>query len=361
MSTQPPLRVATHKPYYAAIDGVRAICVLLVMLNHLKTTGHIYFLPQPHLGVDIFFIISGFLITGLLCLEQKQTGKVDFGAFYWRRAFRIIPVYSAVLLLYVAVCQLPSMSEKWVQLKAGMPWFLTFMNEFAVEPNHGNVFTHTWSLGIEEKFYLFWPLLFFLVAKTTRMRAVLVAIFFAAVCFEPFSGRFYHAGAYYGLLMGSLTAFALSSSYRSRIESAIRRIPAVVMAGVFVGAFYLEDYTRSVLLGFSVLISLFMVHIVVKRSWLSGLLGSAPMVWLGKRSYSMYLVHVLCLNAIENRPRIENTLSVVGVIAVSYALTALVAECLYRTVEEPARRGGKQFLAARMRRLSARQPALELS
>jgi peptidoglycan/LPS O-acetylase OafA/YrhL len=341
--------IVQHKPYYAAIDGVRAVCVLLVMMNHVHGGGQLNLVPEPHLGVDIFFIISGFLITSLLRLEQRQTGSVDFGAFYWRRGFRILPVYFAVLLLYVGVCHLPGFSEKWTQLKGGMPWFLTFMNEYAVEPLHGNVFTHTWSLGIEEKFYLLWPVLFFLLARTMRARVMLMLALFCLLSLLPGTKRFY-AGAYYGLLMGAIMAVALSSSYYPKIVGAVRRIPAAVVLVLFVSSFWLEHWTGSVMLGFSALIVLFLTHLVVAPSWLARLLGSRVMVWLGKRSYSMYLVHILCLNAIEGRAVFQRPGGVVAILALAYLLTALVAEAFYRLIEEPSRTAGKRFLASRQTR-----------
>jgi len=340
---------AQHKPYYAAIDGVRAVCVLLVMMNHVHGGGQLNLVPEPHLGVDIFFIISGFLITSLLRLEQRQTGSVDFGAFYWRRAFRILPVYFAVLLLYVGVCHLPGFSEKWIQLKGGMPWFLSFMNEYVVEPLHGNVFTHTWSLGIEEKFYLLWPVLFFLLARTMRARVMLMLVLFCLLSLLP-GTKNYYAGAYYGLLMGAIMAVALTSSYHAKIVAWVRRIPAALVLALFVFSFWLEYRTDSVMLGFSVLIVLFLTHLVVAPSWLARLFGSSAMVWLGKRSYSMYLVHVLCLNAIEGRAIFQRPGGVVAILVLSYALTALVAEVFYRLVEEPSRTAGKKFLARRQTR-----------
>lgn len=343
---------AQHKPYYGAIDGVRAICVLLVMMNHVHYAGSSYIPPNAYLGVDIFFIISGFLITSLLRLEQRQTGRVDFAAFYWRRGFRILPVYFVVLLIYIAVCHLPGYQEKWVQLKAGMPWFLTFLNEFAVEPLKGSVFTHTWSLGIEEKFYLLWPVLFFLFARTMRTRVLLMLGLFCVLLAIPDPANHRHVHAYYGLLMGAVMAVALSSSYHQRIVDAVRAIPAWIIAGLVVFSFFLENMTHSVMWGFSALIALFLTYLVVAPSWLARVLGSGPMVWLGKRSYSMYLVHILCLNAIEGRAVFQRPGGLVAVLLMAYALSALVAEGLYRAVEEPARKLGKRFL---MRRQSRRQ------
>ena len=146
-------------PYFPALDGVRAYCVLLVMFDHLKSNGHGPGWIDGHLGVDLFFVISGFLITTLLVREHHFTGHIDRRAFFLRRVFRIVPVYLMVMLLYVLVLQAPSQAARWVQFRAGLPWFVTLMNEFAREPGRGTVFLQTWSLGVEEKFYLVWPFL----------------------------------------------------------------------------------------------------------------------------------------------------------------------------------------------------------
>ena len=90
-------------PYFASLDGVRAYCIFLVIYNHLKLGKYSTQWVNGHLGVDLFFILSGFLITTLLSREWALTGGLDLGAFYWRRLFRIAPVYFVVLGLYVVV------------------------------------------------------------------------------------------------------------------------------------------------------------------------------------------------------------------------------------------------------------------
>ncbi len=334
-------------PYFAALDGVRAYCVLLVMFDHLKSDGHTVSWLNGHLGVDLFFILSGFLITTLLRREQTFTGQIDFRAFYWRRFFRIVPVYGVVLLLYVAVLQMPSQASRWVQFKAALPWFLTLMNEFAREPGHGSVFLHTWSLGVEEKFYLAWPLLAFVVAKTARARWAVVAGLLVVVAVAALLGHGYLGRAYFGLLMGCVMGLALAGRYAGNIFDGLRRLPPAVVLAVFLLGFYAEHVSKNLMLCFSAAAVLFLSYLLARRTWLSRLHEAAPMMWLGRRSYAMYLVHVLCLNAIEARVRIDSDWRAAGVLAAGFGLTAAVAEVLYRTVEQPARRHGRRMLARR--------------
>jgi len=331
-------------PYFAALDGMRAYCILLVMFDHLKSHGHSVRWLNGHLGVDLFFIISGFLITTLLRREQNFRGEIDFASFYWRRFFRIVPVYCVVLLLYVAICHFPAQAEKWVQLKAGLPWFLTFMNEYAREPGNGNVFTHTWSLGVEEKFYLLWPVLFFIVGKTPRARRFIAAGLIVAVTVPVLLGYGHLAQAYFGLLMGCVLGIVLSGPYAGRAFTRLRKLPPSIALAVFACGFWAHHLSKDLTPGFSAASTVFIGSLLARKSWLSRIHTWRPLVWAGKRAYSMYLVHVLCLNAVEALIPIKSGWLAAGVLTVSFALTVGVAEVLYRTVEEPARRMGREYL-----------------
>ncbi|NYF81297.1 peptidoglycan/LPS O-acetylase OafA/YrhL [Granulicella arctica] len=348
MNIQAPVTPTPQKPYFAPIDGVRSLCVLLVVEHHLKTNGHPLAFPafiDTALGVNIFFVISGFLITTLLLREERLKGKISFSAFYWRRAFRILPVYSVVLLMYVAVSQLPSQAMRWVQLKAGMPYFLLFMNEYAKEPNNGNVFTHTWSLGIEEKFYLLWPVLFFFVVKKMPTRAIMLVCLSILFAIPVLLHLEHHPNAYFGLLAGCIMAVLLhGDATAAGITQTLRRISSPVMLLFYLLCFYLQYLNSNMVILFSIGTALCLSYLIVKPTWLTTLLSLPLLVWLGKRSYSMYLVHVLCLNVFENIIHINSQWQAVLVLGASYALSAAVAAVLYVIVEEPARQLGKRFV-----------------
>jgi peptidoglycan/LPS O-acetylase OafA/YrhL len=332
-------------PYFPVLDGVRAYCILLVMFDHLKSHGHTVRWLNGHLGVDIFFIISGFLITTLLRREQHQRGEIDLSAFYWRRFFRIIPVYLVVLVVYVALCQLPAQADRWVQLRGGMPWFLTMMNEYVQEPNHGNVFTHTWSLGVEEKFYLIWPFLFFVIGRTILIRRVIAACVVLALCIAVLLHHGHLAQAYFGLLMGCNMGLLLSGPHSMRAFATLRKLPPSVALALFGAGFWAHHVSKGLTPFFSAAAAVFMSSMLARNSWLSRAHCWTPMIWLGKRAYAMYLVHVLCLNAVEAKVPIASGWGAATALALAFALTAGVAEVLYRTVEQPARRIGRTYLA----------------
>ena len=332
-------------PYFPQLDGVRAYCILLVIFDHLKSNGHTFTWLNGHLGVDLFFVLSGFLITTLLRREQVFRGFIDLRAFYWRRFFRIAPVYAAVLLLYIALCRMPGQAARWIQLKAGLPYFLTMLNEYAREPSPGTVFTHTWSLGVEEKFYLLWPVLFFVLAKTTRSRWIVVAALFTAVSVPPLLGHTYLARAYFGLLMGCVMGIVLSGPFAPRAFAALRRLPPSLALLIFACGFYAEHIGKALFPIFSSAAVIFLASLLARTSWLSRFHTWPPLMWLGRRSYAMYLVHVLCLNVIETKVQIDSGLQAAIAWTLAVALTAAAAEILYRTVEKPARQFGRRYLA----------------
>jgi peptidoglycan/LPS O-acetylase OafA/YrhL len=342
--------MSAPKPYFAPIDGVRSLCVLLVMDNHLKANGYGPSFINGHLGVDIFFVISGFLISTLLLREERAKGRINLSAFYWRRVFRILPIYSVVLLLYVVVCQLPSQAARWVQLKAGLPYFLLFVNEYVYEPNHGNVFTHTWSLGVEEKFYLFWPLLFFIVVKKMPARGIMLACLFVPLMVAAFVGPAHLPNSYLGLLIGCLMAVLLDGGAKAGLARMLRQVPSPVILLLFLSGFYLERLDGRLMLIFSVTTTLFLSYLIVKPTWLSALFSLPVLVWLGRRSYSMYLVHVLCLNVFEASVKIDSSWKAILVLGGSYALSAAVAAVLFVAIEEPACKFGRRFIARRQAR-----------
>ena len=334
-------------PYFGALDGVRAYCILLVIFNHVKLGKFSVAWVNGHLGVDVFFILSGFLITTLLTRELVFRGRLDLRAFYWRRLFRIAPVYLMVLGLYVVVTHFRGEHEKWVQLRAGLPWFLTMMSEYVREPMGGTVFTHSWSLGVEEKFYLVWPVLAFVLARTLRIRVWVLLGLFGLVGIAVVLGHTYLARAYAGLLVGCGMGMALAGPYSSRIAAVYAKVPAVLVLGLFLVGFALEHVNKHLFLFFSLFAAFFLTHLVLQDSWLARVHAWGPLRWMGRRSYGMYLVHVLCLNLVEARVQATSLSRALVLFVSGVVLTAGVAEVLYRLVEEPARVWGRGWLARR--------------
>jgi peptidoglycan/LPS O-acetylase OafA/YrhL len=327
------------KKYFPSLDGLRAISVLLVILVHLEYKSFIIAHIQGWLGVDFFFVISGFLITTLLLREEERAGHIDIFAFYARRFFRIVPVYAVVLVAYIALCMHDP--EKWARLKHALPYYATFLNEFVTHQNRGTPYGTTWSLGIEEKFYLIWPLLFFVFFHRTR-RAWVLPCLFATTALMPFwMGR-----SYFGLLVGCAIALAFGyEPIRGKLTGLMTRLPAGIAAVLIVVAFYLVDRNEKWVFFFIGVVALVIIHLLSVPSWLESMLSSHGFVWVGKRSYSMYLIHGLVLDAVQHFVTPVGVARQMGVLFGSFALCAVGADVLYRTVEEPARIIGKNILA----------------
>ncbi|EMR04657.1 acyltransferase family protein [Cesiribacter andamanensis] len=156
--------------YIRSLDGLRALAVTLVMLFHFQL------LDSGWIGVQIFFVLSGFLITRILLQEKKQELGFYLKRFYWRRSLRIFPLYFTYLLLITGVFMLVQMPESAL---GKLPYLYTYTFNFtrlSPEWTHSPLFTHFWSLSVEEQFYLVWPLLVFLLPNRLLKGALLLII-----------------------------------------------------------------------------------------------------------------------------------------------------------------------------------------
>ena len=172
-----PDRGGPRLPYLPALDGLRALAVIVVLLYH----ANLAWIPGGFLGVEMFFVISGYLITSLLLAEWQQQGQVDLKAFWLRRARRLFPALLLLLLVVVGytVVFLPTevSSLRGDALStAGYVnnWYQIFSHKSYFESvGRPPLLRHMWSLAVEEQFYLFWPLLFGLLMRRWRPRLVL--------------------------------------------------------------------------------------------------------------------------------------------------------------------------------------------
>jgi peptidoglycan/LPS O-acetylase OafA/YrhL len=162
-----PLAPAGRIP---ALDGLRAVSILIVLACHASVSAGfpqswkpvLPYLLDGHLGVRVFFVISGFLITWLLLGEEQRAGRINIGAFYQRRALRILPVY----VTYVLAVLLYDRARQLYPAPACYLYALTFTT--GVTPLTSSPLAHTWSLSVEEQFYLLWPMTFAFCSVRTR-------------------------------------------------------------------------------------------------------------------------------------------------------------------------------------------------
>ncbi|MEZ0449150.1 acyltransferase family protein [Cellulomonas sp. ICMP 17802] len=380
-------------PHLPGLDGIRALAVAGVVVYHLGAP----WMRGGFLGVDVFFVLSGYLITTLVLDEVEGTGRFSFRRFYARRARRLLPALALLLLAMAGVAvAMPSEARElrgdiaaavgyvsnWWQVLAERSYF-----EMVSRPP---LLQHLWSLAIEEQFYLVFPLVVLLALRAGRARvgqvaAVLAVLSTAAMAVLAIRGsapvpndpsRVYFGTDTHsmGLLVGAAMAavwtpwrtWQRAGSWARERGVAVRRfeagvadvlgvlaLVAVLAAFVWVDEFSAALY-RGGFLAFSLLAAVLVGTVADPAGLLGRALGRQPWRWVGERSYGIYLWHwpVLMLT----RPGVD--LAVSPWLATPLRLAAVLglAELSYRAVELPVRRGALGRALARLRRPGGDRP-----
>lgn len=283
--------------FIRSLEGLRAIAVLGVVLFHLDVDAA----PGGYLGVDFFFVISGFIISRNISRE-REAGRFQFSRFYERRAMRLLPAAAATTLLtLVAGFFILSPSELLEASRSGVAALFSASNfHFWLQSGYFDAsaetkpLLHTWSLGVEEQFYLFWPALFLISLASRRPRlmagVILTISLFAALFVEPYfpSAVFYLLPfRVFEFMAGSILAL-LPPVRTNKLSHGC----ALLGIGGLVAAFALTTPTLgSALPGLAV--SVFGALAIASRGApvVERVLGSKPLVWIGSRSYTIYLAH----------------------------------------------------------------------
>ena len=351
--------------FLPGLEGLRGVAVLVILVFH----SGVGWLPGGFLGVSTFFTLSGFLITRLLVAEVASSGRVDFAAFYTRRARRILP---AAFLALAGIAVFGAFAADPVQLgrlrEDGLSalfyvanwWFIVSGAEYAVQLGSPSPIQHFWSLAIEEQFYLFFPCLVFLAlrrgASTRRLVFALVARI--ALCWTWTAWLASHDASitrlYYGsdtrapeLFAGALLALLLprpSEPLKGLNPAAVAALGVVglgVSAVFWLSASHYDDFLYP---GGLAIYTLASVAMLVASTAPTGpifwLLSTAPLRWLGRISYGAYLYHWPIFLWIDSH---STGLEMPALIAVRVGLTLLLSELSYRWLEEPLRRGRSLF------------------
>jgi peptidoglycan/LPS O-acetylase OafA/YrhL len=315
--------------YREGFDGLRAIGFLLVVTAHIPAVA--FFGPlQGWSAVWVFFAISGYLVTMLMIREERKTGRVAFGAFLIRRVFRIVPAYAAAILLYfIGVYSLPFGNEYgWFMER--LPYYLTLMPEYA----HTSVFTmfvHTWIIGIEMKFYLFFTAIVFLLLKNDVWRFGVTA---ATATLLLFQGSL-TANAYCGILFGVMLAQLLEWPRTYATIAALTRVPTAVPLGFIVALLILLGY-REEWPAVTIVATYLVAYLTLQDSAMRRALTWRPLVYLGQHSYGAYLLHVLAIHIGYLAFGSDTTVGGLLTAVFTLAVTIPAAELLYRAIERPA-------------------------
>lgn len=343
----------THDEYLSQrrfdyLDGLRGVAILLVFTAHMQYQDFWYFLHGGS-GVTLFFVISGFIITTLLLREWDRDGRVSLKGFYIRRIFRIYPLYFLVLAVYcVLILVVGFDAARRESFTEALPFFIFGFPEIVqLTAGEGVPFSLSWSIGIEEKFYLVWPVLgFVLLARNWRGRMIALGVGFVLFTAAGFTPLNRVLQPYSIIVLGCVIALLLHRRETYDRVSWLGR--PVVLASLFVLTIASLLATSWVTLGnplyvpFGILIALTLVGVMTtKPNFLVKWLGSRPMLFLGMVSYGFYLTHGFSLNLTERLiPGTDSLLgsTIAGAIALPIAI--LVAWVLHRTVEKPLIRLG---------------------
>jgi peptidoglycan/LPS O-acetylase OafA/YrhL len=355
--------VAERMTYLPALDGLRAVAVTLVVAYHLD----VEMARGGFLGVDLFFVISGFLITTLLLREHDSTGRIGLGVFWTRRFRRLVPPLVVMTAATVAASRLYALPEQWSSIRWDAAAAVGYLANWRFILDQQSYFEtllgpsplrHTWSLAVEEQWYVLWPavvlgLMLMSRSSTWRRWVPLGAIAAGTVASAVLMAALYDpvdpTRVYFGtdtraqqLLVGAGLAWLSSrhglptAARRSRTRTAIVVVAFVAFALI---AATTSDTSPWLYHGGFVAVSLLCAVIVWAVADTDGpmtWLGARPLVWIGTRSYAIYLWHWPVIVFVGAPMGLDLPRPALATLQV--ALSLLLAELSFRIVERPIRR-----------------------
>ncbi|CAN2178585.1 COG1835 Predicted acyltransferases [Candidatus Nanopelagicaceae bacterium] len=353
--------------YIPAIDGLRALAVIAVMLYHLGFT----WIPGGFLGVDLFFVISGYVITRLLLDSIEQSGGLDLRGFYLARARRLLPalIFTVTTTTIAIGIWAPDTIKR---LLTDMPFALTGTMNWWLVARHQDYFEsigrppllqHTWSLAVEAQFYLLWPLiLYFILKRLGKSRIPIAALVIAAasgitlllVSFSLDASNASKVSHVYfgtdthsiGLFLGAALAVSwipqnFTINVSKKAQDFIDGIGVFGFIGI-IATFLLIDETKPTLykiafplagiFGASIIMS-----VVHPASRFAPILQNPIFLWIGQRSYAMYLWHWIIFQV--TRPSVDLAGQMWALYALRILIVFALADISLRFVEQPIRRG----------------------
>jgi len=368
--------------HIASIDGLRAIAVTAVVLYHLG----ISWIPGGFLGVDLFFVISGYVITRLILDSINQSSALDLRAFYAARLRRIYPAF-----IFMVICTIIFIGvwapEAIKRFLSDLPYALTGSINWLLVARHQDYFEaigrppllqHTWSLAVELQFYLIWPIILLTVLKYFGKKniariALLIAIISGVALFlvslqldqanaQQVSHIYFGTDTHsLGLFLGSALAVSwipqnLSADIEKRAQDVVDAIGVIGLLGLIASFLFIDESNASLyriafpLAGiFGCLVIISLVH---PASRFAPLISSAPFKWVGQRSYGIYIWHWVIFQV--TRPSVDLTGQSWALYLARVLLVLALADISLRWVEIPFRQGMVQNWLRGMKYRSAK-------
>ena len=361
-------RLPSSLPYLPGLDGLRAVAVAAVVLYHAGVS----WLPGGFLGVEVFFVLSGFLVTSLLVQELSGTGRTRVRRFWARRARRLLPAaYAAIsgVLLWTLAADPDGLDRLRREIPAALlyvtNWVLIAGRESYFEAvGRPSPLRHLWSLAVEEQFYLVWPVVFAVAHRFGSRRAVLRFVVAAAaastvwmmVLYEPFtdpSRVYYGTGARIGgPLIGAALALCWrpwSADHQPLTRRRAQRAGMVGGVGLALAVLTIGEYEPRLYQGgfavVGVLTALVIIAATTSGTAVARVLSRPLLRWVGQRSYAIYLWHWPVV--VFTRPHSDVTFDGLALFAYRMCLTLLLAALSYRLIEVPWRLGRDRSVATR--------------
>lgn len=350
--------------YRPEIDGLRAIAVISVIIYHLNEN----WLSGGFLGVDIFFVISGFLITGIIITEIQQN-SFSFKQFYTRRIKRIYPAFITAMALVSFIASVIFIYNDFNQLRKTIELATAFLSNFYLGLTQGyfdlsaneNPVLHIWSLAVEEQYYLIFPLILILAYKKFREIKVLFIItlilFFILLATSFIPANFYkevlhQPNIYYlsnlrfpELLVGSLLAIYHNLSNKVQLSKQVNNILAILSTLLLFSCLFLMNNNIAFIPGITLILpcifTALIIHTTSQNNIIKLCLSNKVIVFIGKISYSLYLYHWIFIAFayyITGEKQINNQS-----IAIVTVLTIIFSVLSYYLIEQPIRKSKLNF------------------
>ena len=351
--------------YITGLDGIRAIAVIMVLAYHLKLA----LFKSGFLGVTVFFVLSGYLITGILISEVEEEGTIDLKNFWLRRIRRLVPAVMSMAVVIIFVSAVVNRIIFTKGCKDFLASVLGFNNWWQIfnkvsyfeAAGVTSPFTHCWSLAIETQFYLIYPLILLGIYKLVKSRGegrakrgllfagvtlllALISVILMIVLFDPQQDA---SRVYYGtdtrafsLLFGAL--LAILWEYRMvprRLSASVNMVlGSVSFAALLVMTIAINGSSNFWYRGgqfFGTILTVLMVYAVSgRKTWLSRFLSNPVLKWIGDRSYSIYLWHYPIILLISKGIKASWWITLIEIV-----LSVVLAELSYRFIETPIRHG----------------------
>lgn len=378
-----PRPIKKGSRYMGGLDGLRALAVVGVILYHLKLD----FLPGGFLGVGVFFVISGYLITNLMINEWKKGKGINFTNFLIRRGKRLLPALLTMVLITTGIVALffsDRLPKLWGDALSSLlyynNWYLIYHQVSYFEQfGPPSPFGHLWSLSVESQFYLLWPILFLFGLRWVKKKGLifLYTLMYTLISFAAMA-MLYTPGTdpsrvYYGtdtrafsLLVGAALAVLWpSQELKESLKTGRRLFLEFLGLGglvlILMMFFFTDQYDPSLYQGgmliLTVATTLLIASVAHPSTWVGKALGWMPLRWIGERSYGIYLWHypIIALTS----PTINTSGPNLGHAALQVLATVVVASLSWKYIEEPIRKGGLSTFWTSLKHIMVESPRLK--